>query len=268
MKDFCRGFQPPMPKCVVGTALQYLRRFYLNNSVMNYHPKHVLVTCVYLASKVEEFNVSMAQFVANVKGDRGKAQDIVLNMELLLMQQLKYQLTIHNPYRPIEGFLIDLKTRCLKAGDPERFRSNIDEFIEKTYYTDACLLFSPSQIALAAIVYAAAKCGADLDSYLTNILLSDSPDKVEHLSKMMKELWLMIQADVVPDKNKVKAIDKKLDGCRSQANNPDSVEYKRALQLEEDDEEAPVKKYAKLSLEQNLRDQAYIEKKGTSSKFS
>lgn len=76
---------------------------------MNYHPKHVLVTCVYLASKVEEFNVSMAQFVANIKGDRSKAQDIVLNMELLLMQELKYQLTIHNPYRPIEGFLIDLK---------------------------------------------------------------------------------------------------------------------------------------------------------------
>ena len=76
---------------------------------MDNHPKHMVVTCVYLACKVEEFNVSMIQFVANVKGDRAKAADIVLNNELLLMHQLKYHLTIHNPFRPIEGFLIDIK---------------------------------------------------------------------------------------------------------------------------------------------------------------
>lgn len=67
------------------------------------------VTCVYLASKVEEFNVSISQFVANVKGDREKATDIILNNELLLMQRLHYHLTVHNPYRPVEGLLIDIK---------------------------------------------------------------------------------------------------------------------------------------------------------------
>jgi cyclin H len=76
---------------------------------MDFHPKQVLVTCVYLAAKVEEFNVSMTQFVANVRGDREKASDIVLNNELLLMQQLKYHLNVYNPLRPIEGFIIDLK---------------------------------------------------------------------------------------------------------------------------------------------------------------
>jgi cyclin H len=93
--------------------MQYLKRFYLNNSVMDHHPKHIMVTCVYLACKVEEFNVSMQQFVMNVKGDRARASDIVLQNELLLMQQLKYHLTIHNPFRPIEGFLIDIKVNCL-----------------------------------------------------------------------------------------------------------------------------------------------------------
>lgn len=64
---------------------------------------------MYLASKVEEFNVSISQFVANVKGDREKATDIILNNELLLMQRLQYHLTVHNPYRPVEGLLIDIK---------------------------------------------------------------------------------------------------------------------------------------------------------------
>lgn len=75
------------------------------------------VTCVYLACKVEEFNISIQQFVANIKGDREKASDIILNDELLLMQQLNFHLTVHNPYRPITGLLIDIKvcTRLLCA---------------------------------------------------------------------------------------------------------------------------------------------------------
>lgn len=76
---------------------------------MDFHPKNIVVTCVYLACKVEEFNVSMAQFVANVKGDREKAADIILNNELLLMHHLRYHLNVYNPLRPIEGFLIDIK---------------------------------------------------------------------------------------------------------------------------------------------------------------
>lgn len=69
------------------------------------------VTCIYLACKVEEFNVSIQQFVANIKGDREKATDIILNNELLLMEQLNFHLSIHNPYRPVEGLLIDIKVK-------------------------------------------------------------------------------------------------------------------------------------------------------------
>lgn len=151
---------------------------------MDFHPKMILVTCVYMACKVEEFNVSMSQFVANVKGDRGKAMDVILNNELLLMKHLKYHLTVHNPYRPIEGFLIDLKTRCLTAGDPERFRKDIDDNIDRSYFTDACLLFSPSQISLAAICFAAATNDADIDTYVTSILLGEDSEKVQLFMNM------------------------------------------------------------------------------------
>ena len=67
------------------------------------------VTSAYLACKVEEFNVSIDQFIANIKGDKGRAMDIVLNNELLLMRELNFHLTIHNPFRPVEGLLIDVK---------------------------------------------------------------------------------------------------------------------------------------------------------------
>ena len=66
MAGLCETFKPPMPHYVKGTAFHYFRRFYLNNSVMDFHPKEILVTAIYLACKVEEFNVSMQQFVSNI----------------------------------------------------------------------------------------------------------------------------------------------------------------------------------------------------------
>ena len=71
------------------------------------------LTCVYLACKVDEFNVSIAQFVGNLKGDREKFANIILGFELLLMDKLHYHLTVHNPFRPLEGFFIDIKVCTL-----------------------------------------------------------------------------------------------------------------------------------------------------------
>lgn len=78
----------------------------------------------YHVSQVEEFNVSISQFVANIKGDREKASDIILNNELLLMQQLNYNLTVHNPFRPVEGLMIDIKV-CIYVPISQYFGSTI-----------------------------------------------------------------------------------------------------------------------------------------------
>ena len=40
--EFCAKFKPPMPKATLGTAVQYYKRFYMKNSVMDYHPKEIL----------------------------------------------------------------------------------------------------------------------------------------------------------------------------------------------------------------------------------
>lgn len=240
LRDFCKRFSPPMPKGVVGTAFHYFKRFYLYNSTMDYHPKEILATCVYLACKVEEFNVSIGQFVANIKGDREKASDIILNNELLLMQQLNYHLTIHNPFRPVEGFLIDIKTRCNLA-NPERLRSGVDEFLEKVFLTDACLLYAPSQIALAAVLHAASKEQENLDSYVTDTLFQDAGhDKLAILIEAVRKIRSMVKLVESPAREKVRLVEKKLERCRNQENNPDSEIYKQRLRdILNDDEDRP-----------------------------
>ncbi|XP_034941959.1 cyclin-H [Chelonus insularis] len=255
LRDFCKKFSPPMPKATIATALHYFKRFYLRNSVMDYHPKEILVTCVYLASKVEEFNVSISQFVSNLKGDREKASDIVLNNELLLMQQLNYHLTVHNPFRPVEGFMIDIKTRCTSLENPERLRPYIDDFLERVFLTDSVLLYAPSQIALAAVLHAASKISANLDNYVTDILFAGT--NLVGIVEAIRKIRSMAKNIDVPNKELLKVIDRKLDKCRNQENNPDSEIYKKRMQemLDEDDLQDD-EKYAKI-----IQDQAANEEK-------
>lgn len=178
-------------------------------------------TCVYLACKTEEFNVSIGQFVGNIKGDRIKAMDIILSNELLLMQRLNYYLTIHNPYRPVEGFLIDIKARC-SLMNPDRLRNGIDEFLEKTFFTEACLLFAPSQIALAAVLHAASKEQENLDSYVTESLFYNNKEKLLILIEAVRKIRFMVKNLAIPEKDEFKRIERKLEKCRNQEFNPDS----------------------------------------------
>lgn len=62
-----------------------------------------------------------------------------------------------------------------------------------------------------------------------------------------------------PTRDQVKMIEKRLELCRNQLNNPDSNEFKRSLQDSKNDENGSVRKYAKLSEKQRLRDDNYIE---------
>ena len=55
--------------------------------------------------------MSIMQFVGNVKSGREEMAEMILNQELLLMHELHYQLTVHNPLRPLEGLFIDIKVR-------------------------------------------------------------------------------------------------------------------------------------------------------------
>ena len=175
--EVCEKFQPPVSNAVTATAVAYLKRFYLRTSVMDHPPKEMFLVCLYMACKVEEHNLSVDRFVEILPVDRReKTKDFILAHELLLMQRLNFHLTVHNPYRPMEGFIIDFKTRCPKLADPERWRPAAEGFLRKALMTDVSLLFPPSQIALAALFSAsrgsvASYISANLES-ISNMFLA------------------------------------------------------------------------------------------------
>ncbi|NXC43491.1 CCNH protein, partial [Penelope pileata] len=217
--DFCAAFKPAMPRSVVGTACMYFRRFYLNNSVMEYHPRIIMLTCAFLACKVDEFNVSSAQFVGNLRESplgQEKALEQILEYELLLIQQLNFHLIVHNPYRPFEGILIDLKTRYPLLENPEVLRKTADDFLNRVALTDAYLLFTPSQIALAAILSSASRAGINMESYLSEcLMLKENRTSLAKLLEGMKSMKNLIKKYELPRPEEVAALKQKLEKCHS-----------------------------------------------------
>ncbi|KAF4790640.1 Cyclin-H [Turdus rufiventris] len=217
--DFCAAFKPAMPRSVVGTACMYFKRFYLNNSVMEHHPRIIMLTCAFLACKVDEFNVSSAQFVGNLRESplgQEKVLEQILEYELLLIQQLNFHLIIHNPYRPFEGFLIDIKTRYPVLENPEVLRKTADDFLNRVALTDAYLLFTPSQIALTAILSSGSRAGINMESYLSESLtLKENRSTLSRLLDDMKCMKNLIRKYELPRPEEVAALKQKLEKCHS-----------------------------------------------------
>jgi len=247
LAEFCSKFKPPMPKGVIGTSFHYFKRFYLRNSIMDYHPKEILVTAIYLASKVEEFNISIGKFVENIPGNRERAARVILNNELLLLKELNFHLTIHNPWRPLEGLLIDLKTRCKHLDNIEALRADIDSFIDQVFLTDAILMYSPSQVALAAIIHAASRQKQNVDSYVTEHLFGgQGSDAIRNIVTCVRQIRVMVKNMKEPVRH-IKALCDRLEACRNQDNNPDSAAYKRKLEELVDEEDSLIEPRAKTS---------------------
>lgn len=216
LMDFCNAFKPVMPKSVVGTAVMYFRRFYLNNSLMEYHPRTIMLICAYLSCKVDEFNVSSTQFVGNLVQEspagQEKALEQILEYELLLIQQLNFHLVIHNPYRPMEGLLIDLKTRYPTLENPESLRKSADDFLTRATMTDAGLLFTPSQIALTAILNSASRAGLNMESYMTECMgLKGDKETLSKMYDIMRRMKNLIKKYELPKLEEVNVYKQKLE---------------------------------------------------------
>ncbi|XP_033624941.1 cyclin-H-like [Asterias rubens] len=246
LRDFCRRFEPPMPPSVKGSSCAYFKRFYLRNTVMDYHPKFIMLTCVYLACKIEEFNVSITQFCGNLSADQERAAELILGHELLVMQQLDFHLTIHNLFRPLEGFLIDIKTRFPSLESPEQLRKSAEEFLHRSLASNVSLLYSPSQISLAALVTSAGRQKVNIDKYVTDFLLSSGKkEDLKELVMSIKKIRYLVSNIPPLDIEVVKSLEKKLDQCLNQELNPDSAIYKKKVQelLDAEDEDFTLENY-------------------------
>ncbi|KAI7906495.1 cyclin-like protein [Cokeromyces recurvatus] len=91
---------------VMATAVIYMKRFFLYNSTMDYHPKDIFLTCLFLATKSESERISIENFGKQLRLPSTKN---VLGLEFIVSQGLKFQYYVHHPYRPAYGFFLDMQ---------------------------------------------------------------------------------------------------------------------------------------------------------------
>lgn len=147
-----------MPTQVKATAVSFFKKFYLVNSVMEYHPKNILYTCVFLAAKSENYFMSIESFCKALP--KTQPND-VLDLEFIVLQSLKFTLLVHHPFRPLYGFFLDFQAVLLHP-TPLMYDVNVDTIggmydkakkwlTDYALLSDVAFLFSPPQIALAAM---------------------------------------------------------------------------------------------------------------------
>ncbi|KAL4946300.1 hypothetical protein BDV06DRAFT_136169 [Aspergillus oleicola] len=183
------SYKPPLPTIVRATAIQYLRRFYLTNSPMTYHPKTIMPCALFIATKTDNYYLSLRQFADGVPGD-ASAEDII-TPEFLVMQSLRFTFDVRHPFRGLEGGIMELNAISQSLGQPAphlphqtadslrqtisslppppnnpQSSSSISDRIVRAHHntreilksaaqmTDAYFLYTPSQIWLSALLIA------------------------------------------------------------------------------------------------------------------
>ncbi|CAI5465334.1 unnamed protein product [Closterium sp. Yama58-4] len=239
IQEVCAAFR--FPYKIYSTSLQYFKRFFLMCSVMEYDPKSIMLTAIYIACKVDEVYVSAEEF------GRGIGQDpqVVLGCEVLVLQTLKFDLICYGPYRAIDGFLLQLDQLLGEpfASQAEDVKKQIIQALTHGAYaavgsiflTDAPLLFPPGQLALAAIKLAnnASSAIPNFQSFLDAVVAASPPAKAApgkvvtgggagqghvgaELLTAVKTVESMVKASgPLPAADVVKRIDRKLKYCRN-----------------------------------------------------
>ncbi|BBM99083.1 cyclin H [Marchantia polymorpha subsp. ruderalis] len=217
IQEVCKAFA--FPNKVQSTAILYFKRFYLKSSVMEHHPKHIMLTCIYLSCKVEEFHFSAEEL------GKGSKQDpqVVLKNEMTVLQCLNFELIVYAPYRSLDGYIFDLENSVQMMGavavkNVQELRESAIFEIDSMMLTDAPLLFPPGQLAMAALRRAnEVDKKVDLKRYMEGIVhrletkhsLLELETAMEAIDKAVGNSIHVVEAD------DVKCIDKKLKRCRN-----------------------------------------------------
>lgn len=210
---------PTVP--VWATAIVYFKRFYLMNSMMDFNPKFVMVTALNLALKAEEQRHITLQAVADLTNTNAEQ---LVKWEVPVLEGIKFHLLIFHPFRSLSGLFDALEK--WKPGQQSKqkkieLHETAHEIIKASYLTDAILLYTPSQIALAALRKAAASRNFELvPAFLQAMLTPGTPEertKVDQLWTVLDEIDKMLEHGLrvqsVDHTEAAKVIDLKLKGC-------------------------------------------------------
>ncbi|CDO94389.1 unnamed protein product [Kluyveromyces dobzhanskii CBS 2104] len=149
VQSFCQSLN--LPTEVGATAISFFRRYFLMNSTMEVHPKHILLTSIFLACKSENYFIGIEAFAKKTKSQPAA----ILKYEFSVLESLRFTLLNHHPYRPLHGFFLDIQHILHGKVDLNymgQIYSNCKKRITETILTDVVYHYTPPQITLACLL--------------------------------------------------------------------------------------------------------------------
>ncbi|WOO80987.1 Cyclin CCL1 [Vanrija pseudolonga] len=236
------------------TAISYMKRFYLKNSVMEWHPKSIMPTCVFLAAKTCNHPVPIDVLVSKLKGF--KPAD-VLDLEFLVAQSLSFEFWVRGADKALRGWSLELQDQAKPPVDAiQRALPAALDRLRWSRYTDAEFIYTPSQVALACFRLANAEL---VDSFLEFRYAAASATEgaglpyglpLDDLLRLTKEIEGVIRdaGQGEFDMKTIKEIDKRLKSCTNPEKIPGTALYiKRKAEADAKAVEAKAEKAAKVA---------------------
>jgi cyclin H len=196
-----------LPKKVLSTSINFLKRFYVRRSCFEYDPQQMVLVCLYLACKVEDCYISAAELGRLV----GVPADLFLKLELVLLQGIEFDLQVHSLYRAVEGCLLDFtqwiqnvaandndEASKIVKDDHDGIKAAANLEADRLLLSDAPLLFTPGQIGLTALHSGVLKthpeyCKDQFKNYLEHVG-KDHHDDSDDAKAVVGELAKAIEA--------------------------------------------------------------------------
>ncbi|CAI9570176.1 unnamed protein product, partial [Staurois parvus] len=178
---------------VIATATVYFKRFYARYSLKSIDPVLMAPTCVFLASKVEEFGVvsntrliSAATSVLKTRFSYAFPKEFpyrmnhILECEFYLLELMDCCLIVYHPYRPLLQYVQDM-------GQEDMLLPLAWRIVNDTYRTDLCLLYPPFMIALACLHVACVVQQKDARQWFAE--LSVDMEKILEIIRVILKLY-------------------------------------------------------------------------------
>ena len=169
-------------------AMMLYKRFYLSNSVMEFHPKYLVPTAIYVAGKVEEQYISVDTVADQLHVDH----KFIVGHEMILLEGVRFQLIMYHPFRTLLGFLDDFRAfakqvlnKDIPATVLQQLHANSTALLNDMLLTDLPLLHYPSYLALAALWHVTGEVAASSGEKACGLTSEDVLNYVKH-SKFSK----------------------------------------------------------------------------------
>jgi len=177
--------------------------------VMDWHPKNVMLTALFLATKTTNHPISLESYTSNIP--RTRPSD-VLDLEFLVAQSLAFEFAVWHAHRALWGLWLDIQglPQAPPHEELERIHDTALQHIRTSRLTDVELIYPPSQIALACLSLAHPEIAA---SWARSKDADTALEAVESIKRTITR-----DGDI-PSVDMVREIDRRLKICK----NPEKV---------------------------------------------